>query len=77
MKQRLKKSTVVPVALLIYLAFMSWIGRDYFLAGDYLFYFGIIGATLLCIIGLHFSLKRRERLAAEREKDLHDNQREA
>lgn len=77
MKPHLKKSTVLPIALLFYLAFMSWIGRDYFLAGDYLFYFGIIGATLLCIIALHFSLKRRERLAAEREKDIRDNHREA
>lgn len=77
MKPRLKKSTVIPIALLFYLAFMSWVGRDYFLAGDYLFYFGVIGATILCIIALHFSLKRRERLAAERRKDLDSNQREA
>ncbi len=54
----MKKSTWLPLLLLIYLAIMCYIGRAEFYAGNYLFYFGIIGATLLCIILLHIFLKR-------------------
>lgn len=69
---KLKRSTVIPVLLLIYLAVMAYIGRSELLAGHYLYYFGIIGATLVCIVLLHFSLKRRERLRAEREAQMRD-----
>ncbi len=54
----MKKSTWLPLLLLIYLAIMCYIGRAEFYAGNYMFYFGIIGATLLCIILLHIFLKR-------------------
>ena len=68
--KRPPSSTVIPVVLLIYLAAMSVIGFPEFQAGNYLHYFGVIGATLLCIVLLHFSLKRRERLRKEREDDV-------
>ncbi|MBD5316239.1 MAG: hypothetical protein HDS11_01015 [Bacteroides sp.] len=68
--KRLPKSTVLPLVLLVYLGIMSVIGYPEFQAGNYLYYFGIICATLLCIILLHFSLKRRERLRREREDDV-------
>lgn len=55
---------------MIYLAVMAYIGRSELYAGHYLYYFGIIGATLIVIVLLHFSLKRRERLRRERESDL-------
>ncbi len=54
----MKKSPWLPLLLLIYLAIMCYIGRAEFYAGNYMFYFGIIGATLLCIILLHIFLKR-------------------
>lgn len=67
---RVKKSVWLPVVLLVYLAAMSYIGRGELAAGHYLYYFGIIGATLVCIIALHFTLRRRERLREEREREM-------
>lgn len=69
---RAPKSTVLPLVLLAYLALMSVIGLPELRAGHYLYYFGIIGATLVCIVLLHLSLKRRERLRREREEDQRD-----
>lgn len=65
----MKKSTYIPLLLLIYLGVMSYIGRGEFLSGNYFYYFGIIGTTLVCIILLHFFMKKRDRLRREREKD--------
>lgn len=67
--KRPERSKVIPLVLLAYLAVMSIIGYPEFQAGHYLYYFGIIGATLACIVLLHFTLKRRERLRREREND--------
>lgn len=69
-RRRWRRSTFLPVILLIYLGVMAWIGRGEFLAGNYVYYFTIIGLTLVCIILLHFFLRRRERLADERRSDL-------
>ena len=66
----MKKSTYIPILLLIYLGVMSYIGRGEFYAGNYLYYFGIIGITLLCIVLLHFVMKKRETLSKKREKDM-------
>ena len=66
----MKKSTFVPLILLVYLGVMSYIGRGEFFACNYGYYFSIIGLTLLCIVLLHFFLKKRERLRKEREDDL-------
>jgi len=66
----MKKSTWLPLLLLVYLAAMAWIGRGELLAGHYGYYFGITGFTLLCIIALHFFLRKREQLARERNSDL-------
>ena len=49
---------------------MAYIGRHILYAGDYLQYFGIIAATIVVIVLLHFSLKKKERLREEREDDL-------
>lgn len=75
MKRKLRRSTVIPLILLLYLAFMSYVGRGEFEAGNYLYYFGIIAATLICIVLLHFFLKRREKLRAEREADINSGRR--
>ena len=67
------RSTLIPAVLLVYLGFMSYIGFGEFRAGNYLYYFGVIGASLLSIVLLHFSLRRRERLRREREDDIRRN----
>ena len=54
----MKKSTWLPLLLLIYLGIMCYIGRGEFYAGNSLYYFGIIAATLFCILLLHIFLKR-------------------
>lgn len=69
---KIKRSTLIPVILLVYLAVMSYIGFPEYQAGHYLYYFGVIGITLLIIGILHIFLKKRERLHAER-----DHQRKA
>lgn len=65
---KIKRSTLIPIILLIYLAVMSYIGFPEFRAGHYLYYFGVIGVTLVIIAILHFFLKKRERLHDEREQ---------
>ena len=59
---KLRRSTVIPAILLVYLGAMSYIGYPEFQEGHYLYYFGVIGATLLVIAILHLFLKKRERL---------------
>ena len=75
MARRLKKSTTLPVVLLIYLAVMAYIGWVSLKAGQLTLteYLLILFGTLACIILLHFSLKRRERLRREREEDIRKN----
>lgn len=50
---------------------MAYIGWPEYASGrsSALYYFGIIGATLLVITLLHFSLKRREALREKREAE--------
>lgn len=57
----MKRSVWIPCILLIYLAVMSYIGRGELYAGNYLYYFGLIAITLVCIYLLHLHLKRRGR----------------
>ena len=69
--RKINKSVLVPALLLVYLAVMVYLfGMRYYYAGDYLFFFGISGSTLLIIIALHFVMKRRENLRKEREDDI-------
>lgn len=55
-----RKSTWLPALLLIYLGVMSYIGLPELREGHYLYYFGIIGITLVVIALLHLFLKKRE-----------------
>ncbi len=68
-----KKSVFIPIFLLIYLGVMCRVGYPAYANGQTsgLQYFGVIAATLVVIVLLHFSLRRRERLKAEREADMH------
>lgn len=52
--------------LLIYLAVMSYIGRGELAAGNYLYYFGLIFLTLVCILLLHLHLRRVARQKDDR-----------
>ena len=65
----MKRSVVIPVILLIYLGVMSYIGRGELFAGHYLFYFGVIGITLVVIYLLHLTLKKREKMHEQSRKN--------
>ncbi len=67
---KLKRSTVLPLALAVYLAVMAYIGYPEYASGKVsaLYYFGIIAITIVILILLHFNLKRRERYRREREE---------
>lgn len=58
---KLRRSTLIPAILLIYLGIMSCIGYPEFQQGHYLYYFGVIGVTLVIIAFLHLFLRKRER----------------
>lgn len=58
---KLRRSTVIPLILLVYLAVMSYIGFPEYQQGHYLYYFGVIGVTLVIIGLLHLFLKKREK----------------
>lgn len=66
----MKKSTLIPLLLTIYLAVMAAMGYRRWADGTYssLRYFGIIALTVLLIVGLHFHLKRQEREKRDRRK---------
>lgn len=69
---KIKRSTVLPLVLGVYLAVMAWIGYPEYAAGrsSALAYFGTIAVTVVILILLHFNLKKRERLRRERENDI-------
>lgn len=58
---KLRRSTFIPLILLVYLAVMSYIGFPEYQQGHYLYYFGVIGVTLAIIWLLHLFLKKREK----------------
>lgn len=58
---KLRRSTFIPLILLVYLAVMSYIGFPEYQQGHYLYYFGVIGVTLVIIWLLHLFLKKREK----------------
>lgn len=66
-----KRSTVIPVLMLVYLAVMAWIGRSRLQDGEYLYYFGVIGGSLVIIALLYWSLRRKEALRKRREDELY------
>lgn len=70
MKTNIKKSTYLPAILLVYLLCMAYIGKDILLKEDYLYYFSVFGLSLIIIILLHFSLKKKEK--RDEEKQLND-----
>lgn len=73
--KKLKRSTVIPVVLAIYLAVMAYIGYPEYASGKMsaVYYFGVIAVTVVILVLLHFNLKRRERLRRERIEDIERN----
>lgn len=56
------------MALLVYLGVMAYLGRGYFIEGDYTYYFGVIGVSLVIIVVLYYVLRMRDRIRQERDK---------
>ena len=73
---KLKRSTLIPLVLAVYLAVMAYIGYPEYAAGNTsaLYYFGIMAITIVILVLLHFNLKRRERLRSERMADMARNE---
>lgn len=69
---KVKRSTIIPAVLAVYLAVMACIGYPEYAAGhtSALYYFGTIAVTIVILVLLHFNLRRRERLRQEREDDI-------
>ncbi|MCM1292595.1 MAG: hypothetical protein NC111_05315 [Bacteroides sp.] len=57
---KIRKSTILPLALFVYLLVMAFIGRGMLTDGRWIEYVVIFGVTLVCIVLLHFTLKKRE-----------------
>lgn len=58
----MKKSTLIPLLLTVYLTVMAGIGFPHFLSGEFtpVFYFGLIALTLSIIYLLRRNLLKRE-----------------
>ena len=59
---KLKRSTIVPSLLGVYLLVMAAIG-----------YFGVLAISAIVIVLLHFNLKKQERIRRQR---MNDNEKE-
>ena len=73
--KKIKRSTLIPLVLAVYLMVMASIGWGYYASGrtSALYYFGVIAITVVILILLHFSLRRRERYREERQADMDRN----
>lgn len=69
----MKKSVILPLALVAYLGVMSYVG---YASGEFsaMRYYGVIAVSFVVIVLLYFSLKRKEKLRKEREDDMKKNQ---
>lgn len=65
---KVKKSTLIPLLLLVYLAVMAALGYGDFARGTTSpgEYFGIIAVSLLVIVLLYFNLRYRDKLRRRR-----------
>ncbi|MBJ2166970.1 MAG: hypothetical protein JFR24_03750 [Muribaculaceae bacterium] len=73
--KKIKRSTLIPLVLAVYLMVMASIGWGDYASGrtSALYYFGVIAITVVILILLHFSLRRRERYREERQADMDRN----
>ena len=72
MKPALKKSTYLPALLAVYLIVMATIGRGLATTKP-LEYFAVLAISAGVIVILHFTLRKKERLA-ERKNDPENNE---
>ena len=72
MKPALKKSTYLPVLLAVYLIVMATIGRGLATTKP-LEYYAVLAISAGVIVLLHFTLRKKERLA-ERKNDPKNNE---
>lgn len=68
MSRKIRRSTIIPLLLVVYLCVMAWMGLDGLETGQIsLFgYVATIVATLGVIYLLHIFLKKRDKLRKER-----------
>lgn len=73
--KKIKRSTLIPLVLAVYLMVMASIGWGDYASGrtSALYYFGVIAITVVILILLHFSLRLRERYREERQADMDRN----
>ncbi len=73
--KKIKRSTLIPLVLAVYLMVMASIGWGDYASGrtSALYYFGVIAIMVVILILLHFSLRRRERYREERQADMDRN----
>lgn len=71
--KKTNKTTLLPAALLVYLAVMAYVGRSHLKAGNYTFYFGVLGASLLIIAILYWVLRKRDKIRQERDKRISES----
>ncbi|MCH5218945.1 MAG: hypothetical protein J1F20_00125 [Muribaculaceae bacterium] len=76
MKKKIKRYDIIPLALLVYLGVMVYLGYPDYVAGvtSPWLYFGGTAFTLVVIILLRFNLKKREQYRRSRENDLKKNE---
>ncbi len=62
--------------LAVYLLVMAAIGWPRYASGEEsaLFYFGVLGVTVVVIVLLHFNLKRQEKLRSRRRRETNSDQ---
>ena len=76
MKKKIKRYDIIPLALLVYLGVMVYLGYPDYVAGvtSPWLYFGGTAFTLVVIILLRFNLKKREQSRRSRENYLKKNE---
>lgn len=72
-----KRHVIIPLLMLCYLAVMAYVARQRLADGEYLYYFGVIGISLLIIIALYFSLKKKDQYRREREESQYGDYNES
>lgn len=72
---KIPKSTWLPAALAVYLVVMAYIGLDGLRSGQTstAMYVSVLVVCIAVLVGLHFNLKKREKLKREREEDIRNS----
>ncbi len=70
---KLKKSILLPAALLIYTLVLAYLGRDMIENGGKIEYLATLGISLLIIVLLHIVLKKKEKTKDKNNKNIQQN----